>query len=510
MTHNPQNLSGDPSKAEVFSTLIPARLDRLPWSRFHWLLVIGLGITWVLDGLEVTLMGAISAVLQRPDVLHFSAAEIGSISSAYLAGAVVGSLIFGHLTDRFGRRMFFFLSLSVYLVGVGLTGLSWNLMSFGVFRFITGMGIGGEYSAVNSAIDELIPARLRGRVDLIINGSYWLGAALGAASTLVILDPHILPVTIGWRVGFGAGAIIGLIVLFLREFIPESPRWLMTHGRCDEAEKTVREVEEEVAREMGVQLEPADSAEAIRIKVRHDFGLGVILKPMVTKYRSRTVLGLALMIAQAFVYNAIFFTYALVLNRYFGVKADAAGLYLLPFALSNFLGPLLLGHFFDTIGRRPMIAGTFAIAGSLLIVTGYLFAHGALSAPESYDLVDGNVFLRVAGREFGLSDRQRDFSARDACIGDRAVLFGRHGSRRNYCAVVFRPSDRYRITWGADGRLHGRRCANDRCGDCRDRSRGGGRRREPRKNCRAAVVGELGTDRNVDHVSHRRTTRSAT
>jgi MFS family permease len=377
---------GDPSNQScegetgAFTTLIPARLDRLPWSRFHWLLVIGLGITWVLDGLEVTLMGAISAVLQRPDVMHFTAAEIGSISSAYLAGAVIGSLVFGHLTDRYGRRMFFFLSLATYLIGVGLTALSWNLWSFALFRFITGTGIGGEYSAVNSAIDELIPARLRGRVDLIINGSYWLGAAMGAFSTLIILDPRILPVTLGWRVGFGVGAVIGLVILFLREFIPESPRWLMTHGRREEAEQTVSGVECEVARETGARLATPDKAHAIRIKVRHDFGLAAILKPMVTKYRSRTILGLALMIAQAFVYNAIFFTYALVLNRYFGVKADAAGLYLLPFAISNFLGPIALGHFFDTIGRRPMIAGTFAIAGGMLAITGYLFAHGALTS----------------------------------------------------------------------------------------------------------------------------------
>src|SRR5271168_2722361 len=296
---------------ETLETLIPARLDRLPWSPFHTLLVIGLGITWILDGLEVTLMGAISAVLQRADVMHFSAAQIGFIGSSYLTGAVIGSIAFGHLTDRFGRRMFFFLSLSIYLVGVGCTALSWNLASFAIFRFITGAGIGGEYSAVNSAIDELIPARFRGRVDLIINGSFWLGAALGSISTVVILNPHILPIDLGWRFGFGAGAIIGLIVLFLREFIPESPRWLMTHGRRDEAEKTVREVEEEVARETGVKLEPADPADAIRIKLRHDFGLGVILKPLVTRYRARTILGLALMIAQAFVYNAIFFTYAL-------------------------------------------------------------------------------------------------------------------------------------------------------------------------------------------------------
>src|ERR1700691_4486212 len=193
---------------EPAETLIPARLDRLPWTRFHTLLVMGLGITWILDGLEVTLMGAISAVLQRPDVMHFSAAEIGFIGSCYLAGAGIGSLIFGHLTDRFGRRLFFMLSLSLYLGGVGLSALSWNLGSFALFRFITGAGIGGEYSAVNSAIDELIPARLRGRVGLIVNGSFWLGAAVGAASTVIILNPHYIPYAIGWRVGFGSGAII--------------------------------------------------------------------------------------------------------------------------------------------------------------------------------------------------------------------------------------------------------------------------------------------------------------
>jgi MFS family permease len=209
--------------SEIFETLIPARLDRLPWSRFHWLLVIGLGITWVLDGLEITLMGAISAVLQRPDVLHFTAAEIGSISSAYLTGAVLGSLVFGHLTDRFGRRTFFFVTLAIYLAGVGFTALSWNLWSFALFRFITGAGIGGEYSAVNSAIDELIPARFRGRVDLMINGSFWLGAAVGSISTVVILNPHVFPINLGWRFGFAAGAIIGMVILYLREFIPESP-----------------------------------------------------------------------------------------------------------------------------------------------------------------------------------------------------------------------------------------------------------------------------------------------
>lgn len=369
--------AGDP---EVFETLIPARLDRLPWSEFHWLLVIGLGITWVLDGLEVTLMGAISAVLQRPDVLHFSAAQIGAISSAYLTGAVLGSLVFGHLTDRYGRRRFFFISLGIYLAGVALTACSWNLWSFALFRFITGSGIGGEYSAVNSAIDELIPARFRGRVDLMINGSFWLGAAAGAASTVILLNPKMLPVNLGWRLGFGAGAVIGLGIIYIRRFIPESPRWLVTHGQREAAEKAVAALEETVARETGVRLEEPPRAAALRLRVRHHFGLEAVLKPMLTEYRLRSVLGLSLMIAQAFVYNAVFFTYALVLTRYYSVPADKTGLYLLPFALGNFLGPLTLGHFFDTIGRRQMITATFTIAALVLIATGWLFALGALSA----------------------------------------------------------------------------------------------------------------------------------
>jgi MFS family permease len=366
--------------AEVFETLIPARLDRLPWSRFHWLLVVGLGITWVLDGLEVTLMGAISAVLQRKDVLHFTAAQIGSISSAYLVGAVLGALVFGHLTDRYGRRTFFFISLATYLVGVALTALSWNLASFAAFRFLTGAGIGGEYSAVNSAIDELIPARFRGRIDLMINGSFWLGAFAGAASTGLILNPAIFPINVGWRLGFGIGAVLGLVILYLRRFIPESPRWLITHGRRVEAEELVRDFEAELGSLDGDHLPGLNEAQPLKIRVRRHFGLEVILRPLLKEYRERTVLGLALMTAQAFLYNAIFFTYALVLNRYYRVSFEFTGLYLMPFALSNFIGPLVLGHFFDTIGRRPMIAGTFAVSAVILIATGYLFERGALTA----------------------------------------------------------------------------------------------------------------------------------
>jgi MFS family permease len=342
--------------------------------------VIGLGITWVLDGLEVTLMGAISAVLQRPDVLHFSAAQIGAISSAYLTGAVLGSLVFGHLTDRHGRRKFFFISLGIYLLGVGLTAFSWNLWSFALFRFITGAGIGGEYSAVNSAIDELIPARFRGRVDLMINGSFWLGAAAGAASTVILLNPRILPVDLGWRLGFGAGAVIGLSILYMRRFIPESPRWLVTHGQREEAEITVAAIERTVARETGVRLVDPPADQALRLNERQHFGLEAVLKPMLTQYRSRSVLAFSLMVAQAFVYNAILFTYALVLTRYYAVPVHTTGLYLLPFALGNFLGPVALGHLFDTRGRRQMITATFAIAAALLVFTGWLFARGALTA----------------------------------------------------------------------------------------------------------------------------------
>jgi MFS family permease len=343
-------------------------------------LVIALGITWVLDGLEVTLMGAISAVLQRPDVLHFSAAQIGAISSAYLVGAVLGSLIFGHLTDRHGRRKFFFVSLGIYLLGVGLTAFSWNLWSFALFRLITGAGIGGEYSAVNSAIDELIPARFRGRVDLMINGSFWLGAAAGAASTVILLDPRILPVDIGWRLGFGAGAIIGTLILYMRRFIPESPRWLVTHGQREEAEITVAAIERKVADETGAELSDPPAEEALRLHERQYFGLEAVVKPMLTEYRARSVLALSLMVAQAFMYNAIFFTYALVLTRYYAVPIHTTGLYLLPFALGNFLGPLALGHLFDTVGRRRMISATFAVAALLMILTGWLFARDALTA----------------------------------------------------------------------------------------------------------------------------------
>ena len=361
------------------TTLVPARLDRLPWSRFHLMLVLALGVTWILDGLEVTLVGAVSGVLQDARTLGFTPAEIGFAATCYLVGAVGGSLIFGYLTDRYGRRLFFFVTLSIYLVGALLTAFAWDLWSFIAFRMITGAGIGGEYAAINSAIDELVPARLRGRIALYINGSYWLGAALGALSTLFFLNPDIFAEDLGWRVGFFVGALLSLVILLVRRHVPESLRWQITHGYCDEAETEMAAIEKRVAAECG-PLPPPDETCAIVLRPQRHFGFGLILRAAIGEYRGRATLGLALMISQAFLYNAIFFTYALVLTQFYAVPSAQTGLYLLPFAAGNFLGVILLGHYFDTIGRRQMIAATYLASAVLLFVTGWLFAQDALTA----------------------------------------------------------------------------------------------------------------------------------
>lgn len=365
---------------QAIKTLIPARLDRLPWTRFHTLVVIALGVTWILDGLEVTLKGAVSGVLQEPGTLGLSPSEIGLIASFYLAGAVVGSLVFGYLTDRYGRRLFFFVTLITYLTGAFLTAFSWDLTSFIVFRFITGAGIGGEYAAINSAIDELIPARLRGRIDIYINGSYWVGAALGSGATLIFLDPALFSVDMGWRVGFGVGALLGLVILTVRRFVPESPRWLVTHGYAREAEAAVTDIEALVDSETDARIPKVDPHDAIMVHPRRTFGfIIIIINTMFGRYWRRALVGFSLMVAQAFLYNAIFFTYALVLTQFYQVPASTTGLYLLPFALGNFLGVMVLGHFFDTVGRKQMIAATYAASAAILIVTGYLFAIGSLT-----------------------------------------------------------------------------------------------------------------------------------
>ena len=369
--------SAQPSAA-IVETDIPARLDRLRWGRFHTLVVTALGITWILDGLEVTLGGAISPALKASPQLQFSNADVGLASSAYLAGAVLGALLFGWLTDRLGRKQLFFITLAVYLVATAATALSWNLWSFALFRFFTGAGIGGEYTAINSTIQELVPARYRGWTDLVINGSFWIGAALGAAGSLVLLDPAVLPPDLGWRFAFFIGAAIGLVIFLMRLWLPESPRWLMTHGRVVEATAIVDRIEAGF-RARGTVL--ADELlPLVRLRPRRHTPLREVAATLFVTSRRRTLVGLSLMAAQAFFYNAIFFTYALVLTDFYGIPADHIGWYLLPFAAGNFLGPVLLGRLFDTVGRRPMIATTYGLSGLLLAGAGYLFAIGALSA----------------------------------------------------------------------------------------------------------------------------------
>lgn len=368
----------EPRAAAPIHTDIPARLDRLPWSRFHWLLVFALGASWAIDGLEVTLKGAVSGVLQDPVSLHLDSAQIGALASFYLLGAVIGALVCGWLTDRHGRARLFFVTLAIYLTGTLLTAFSWDFASIALFRAITGFGIGGEYAAINSAIDELIPARLRGRVSLIINGSFWLGAMLGSGATVLLLDPAVFAVDVGWRVGFGAGALLGFLVLFARAFIPESPRWLSIHGQHARAEQSMADIETRVARQTGAALAPV--SETLAIHPRSRFGFGIIFSTLFHQYRSRAFLCFVLIASQAFLYNAIFFTYALVLTRFYAVPVQNTGLYLLPFAIGNFLGPLLLGRYFDSIGRRAMISATYAIAATLLLATGALFVNGTLTA----------------------------------------------------------------------------------------------------------------------------------
>jgi MFS family permease len=377
----PDELRPDIPPEAVFATDVPARLDRLPWSRFHWLVICALGIAWILDGLEVTIVGSLSGALSESPVLHLSAQQVGLAASAYLVGAVAGALVFGWLTDRLGRKKLFSITVLIYLVATIACGLSWNFWSFALFRLLTGAGIGGEYAAVNAAIQELIPARRRGFTDLVVNGSFWIGAALGALGALVVLDPAIMPAEYGWRFAFIIGGVLGFVVLLLRRFIPESPRWLMTHGWPEEADRVVSSIEQRVERETGRSLPPIPPQNLLlRRDVHGWFGVGV--RALITTYRSRTVLGVVLMASQAFCYNAVFFTYALILTRFYRVPSERVGLFILPFALGNFLGPLLLGRLFDTLGRRTMITATYGISGVLMAITGWLFTTGLLDAQQ--------------------------------------------------------------------------------------------------------------------------------
>jgi MFS family permease len=365
---------------ETVESRVPTRMDRLPWARWHWLVIAALGITWILDGLEVTIVGNIAGILVEPESgLNFTEGQIGLAGGIYIAGACTGALFFSYLTDRFGRKKLFLITLAVYLIFSFLTAFSWNFWSFVVFRFLAGTGIGGEYSAIYSAVDELIPARFRGQVALAISGSYWIGAMLGSGLAIILLNENIISQFYGWRVAFWLGAVLGICILLIRRNVPESPRWLLTHGRNEEAEETTDAIEEQVRQQTGRELPPVEGPPIV-VEQRESIGFGIIAKAMFQLYPKRTILGLTLMGSQAFLYNAIFFTYALVLTKFYGIEAGTVPYFILPFAVGNVLGPWLLGRLFDTIGRVAMISGCYFISGALLAGTGYLFYLDILSA----------------------------------------------------------------------------------------------------------------------------------
>ena len=384
-------------QTRTITTHVPARLDRLPWARFHWRVVIGLGGVWVLDGLEVTMVGNVSSRLtEKGSGIELSAAQIGVAAAFYIAGACLGALFFGHLTDRFGRRNLFMLTLVVYLAATVATAFAFAPWYFFVARFFTGSGIGGEYAAINSAIDELIPARVRGRVDLIINGTYWLGSAAGAAGALVLLDTSNFPANIGWRLAFGLGAIFGIFVLLVRRNVPESPRWLFIHGRDQEAERIVGEIEADVQRETGQPL-PEPQGSPLKIRQRQSISFREIARVAFTLYPRRAVLGLALFIGQAFLYNGVTFNLGTLLSGFYGVPSAKVPLFFILWALSNFVGPLALGHLFDTVGRKPMITATYIGSAVVAVVLAFLFVTQTGGAWTFIAVLAAAFFLASAG-----------------------------------------------------------------------------------------------------------------
>ncbi|MFI6519638.1 MFS transporter [Spirillospora sp. NPDC050679] len=363
----------------TIETDIPSRLDRLPWSRWHWTVLLGLGAVWILDGLEVTVVGVIGPRLtDEAGGLGLTDSQVGLAAGVYVIGACLGALFFGHLTDRFGRKKLFLLTLALYLAATVATAFSFNPLWFYACRFLTGAGIGGEYAAINSAIDELIPARVRGTVDVLVNGSFWIGTSLAAALSIPILNGDLVPEDIGWRALFALGGLLGLGVLFVRRTVPESPRWLFIHGREDEAEEIVSGIERRVREETGDELERPDRT--LRVRQRRAIGFGEIAHTALKLYPRRTVLGLSLFVGQAFLYNAVYFTYALVLAKFFKVSDTHVGYYLIPIGLGNFLGAFLLGRLFDVVGRRVMIAASYIGSGVLLVGTGLLFRAEVLNA----------------------------------------------------------------------------------------------------------------------------------
>ncbi|CAM5526538.1 MFS transporter [Streptomyces pilosus] len=385
------------ASGRTITTDISARLDRLPWSRWHWSIVIGLGTVWILDGMEVTIVGNIAGRLAEPGSgLDISSGQITGIAAAlYVTGACAGALFWGRLTDIYGRKKLFLITLAVYLGATALTAISFDTWWFFLFRFLTGFGIGGEYAAINSAIDELIPAKYRGRVDLIINGSYWLGAVGGALLSIVALNTSIFPADVGWRLTFALGAVLALVILLVRRHVPESPRWLLIHGREEEAERIVRDAEKTIEAEKGEPLPQAEGEMVIHQRTRTTFT--EIARTMFARYRKRSVLGFSLFIGQAFLYNAITFGYGAILTEFFDVPSGNTGYYFAVIAIGNFLGPLLLGRLFDTVGRRIMISGTYLVSGVLLFATAWLFDQGSLSATTMTACWCAVLFFASAG-----------------------------------------------------------------------------------------------------------------
>ncbi|ROS47208.1 MFS transporter [Curtobacterium sp. PhB78] len=377
----------------AIKSLVPARMDRLPWTRFHWSVVVGLGVSWILDGLEIQIVS--NAGFQAD--LNLSTQQVTSLGTIYLVGQVVGALVFGRMSDRLGRRKLFILTLAIYLIGSGVAGLAQDFWFLAAFRFVAGLGIGGEYAAINSAIDELIPAKYRGHVDIAINGTYWGGAALGAFANIYLLDTANFSESIGWRIGFFLGPVLGIAIIFLRRHIPESPRWLMTHGREEEAEATVTQIEEAVEKSTGKRLPDVDESKAMTVTPTDRVGFLTIARVLLKQYPTRTLVGASMMITQAFLYNAIFFTYALVLTNFFGLKTAQTSIYFFPFAIGNLLGPIILGRFFDTWGRRQMIFLTYLVSGLVLATSAFLFRADAISATVQVAFWCVSFFFASAG-----------------------------------------------------------------------------------------------------------------
>jgi MFS family permease len=377
--------------SEPIKTLIPARVDKLKWSRFHTRLVTALGVAWILDGLEITIASDVADLLEKKSTLAMSPRAVGDIASVYLVGEVVGALLFGRLSDKLGRRRLFMLTLGIYLVGSGLTaatfghGAGWVTWLYAT-RFIAGMGIGGEYAAINSAIDEMIPSHYRGRADIAINGTYWGGALLGTLAEIIILN-HLSP-TVSWRIGFLLGPVLAVAVLYVRRNLPESPRWLVMHGREAEAEEAMSLIE----RDSGQAAAELDEDEAIELKPLTDLGFFALAKVLFKTMPKRSILSASLMITQSFLYNAIFFTYALVLASVYHVPSGSIPFYFIAFAVGNLVGPLVLGPLFDTVGRRVMISSTYILSGVLLAATAWAF-DDKLLGPLSQTILWSVVFF---------------------------------------------------------------------------------------------------------------------